>query len=264
MNNISGTIITNNEESQIEDCILSLQQICDEIIVVDSTSSDSTVEIATKLGAQVIQQSFLGDGPQKAFASSFAKNDWVFSLDADERLEEDLVEFVKKEKLENSKYDGYSFRRRNYSGKRWIKAAGFYPDRVIRLYNRKLINYDERTSHSFVSAKSEFKSNCHIAHYTYSSYTMWIEKINFYSTQSAKTLHSQGIKPSNIRPITHSIFAFFKKLLLKRGIFQGIDGFTVAITTMFNTYMKYMKLNELHEEKKDPSKHFPKKDLKRK
>ena len=73
MNNISGTIITNNEESQIEDCILSLQQICDEIIVVDSTSSDSTVEIATKLGAQVIQQSFLGDGPQKSFASSFAK-----------------------------------------------------------------------------------------------------------------------------------------------------------------------------------------------
>ena len=224
-------------------------------------SSDSTAEIAEKLGAQVIKQNFLGDGPQKAFASSFAKNDWIFSLDADERLEDDLVEFINKENLQHSKYDGYSFCRRNFSGKRWIKAAGFYPDRVVRLYNKKLTNYDSRTSHSSVLTKFEFKSNSHITHYTYNSYAEWIEKINFYSTQSAKTLHSQGVKASNIRPITHSIFAFFKKLFLKRGIFQGIDGFTVALTTMFNTYMKYMKLNELHQEKKDPKKHFPKKEL---
>ncbi|MEC9205984.1 MAG: glycosyltransferase family 2 protein [Pseudomonadota bacterium] len=260
MNNISGTIITNNEEDQIKDCILSLKKICNEIIVVDSLSSDSTVEIAKELGAQVIKQNFLGDGPQKALASSFAKNDWVFSLDADERLEDDLITFINKENLQYSKYDGYSFRRRNFSGKRWIRAAGFYPDRVVRLYNKKLTNYDDRTSHSSVLTKSEFKSDCHITHHTYSSYTEWIEKINFYSTQSAKTLHTQGVQPSNIRPITHSIFAFFKKLFFKRGIFQGIDGFTVALTTMFNTYMKYMKLNELHQEKKDPKKHFPEKD----
>ena len=150
---------------------------------------------------------------------------------------------------------------RNFSGKRWIKAAGFYPDRVVRLYNKKLTNYHDRTSHSFVSTKSEFKSDYHIIHHTYSSYTGWVDKINFYSTQSAKTLHSQGVKPSNIRPVTHSIFALLKKLFIKGGIFQGIDGFTVSITTMFNTYMKYIKLNELYENKEDPEKHFPKKNL---
>ena len=261
MNKISGTIITLNNETQIETCILSLKSICDEIIVVDSLSSDSTREIAAKLGTQVIEQDFLGDGPQKAFASSFAKNDWVFSLDADERLEDDLIKFVNKLKLEDSKYDGYSFRRRNFAGKRWIKAAGFYPDKVVRLYNRKLTNYHDRTSHSFVSTQSEFKSDYHIIHHTYSSYSEWVEKINFYSTQSAKTLHSQGVKPSNIRPVTHSIFALLKKLFIKGGILQGIDGFTVAITTMFNTYMKYVKLNELYDNKKNPNQHFPKKKL---
>ena len=100
MNKISGTIITLNNETQIETCILSLKSICDEIIVVDSLSSDSTREIAAKLGAQVIKQDFLGDGPQKAFASSFAKHEWFFSLDADERLEDDLVKFINQEKLE--------------------------------------------------------------------------------------------------------------------------------------------------------------------
>ena len=260
MNKISGTIITLNNETQIETCILSLKSICDEIIVVDSLRFDSTRDIAKKLGAQVIEQDFLGDGPQKTFASTFAKNNWVFSLDADEKLEDDLVKFVKSLDLKNSKYDGYSFRRRNFAGKRWIKAAGFYPDRVVRLYNRKLTNYLDRTSHSFVSVKNEFESDCHITHHTYSSYTEWVEKINFYSTQSAKTLHSQGVKPSNIRPVTHSIFALLKKLFIKGGIFHGIDGFTVAITTMFNTYMKYIKLNELYDNKKNPNDHFPKKN----
>ncbi|MED5430181.1 MAG: glycosyltransferase family 2 protein, partial [Pseudomonadota bacterium] len=169
MNKISGTIITLNNETQIESCILSLQSICNEIIVVDSLSLDGTREIAKKLGAQVIEQDFLGDGPQKAFASNFAKNDWVFSLDADEKLEDDLIKFVNGLDLEGSQYDGYSFRRRNFAGKKWIKAAGFYPDRVVRLYNRKLTNYHDRTSHSYVSTKIQFKSDCHITHHTYSS-----------------------------------------------------------------------------------------------
>ena len=118
----------------------------------------------------------------------------------------------------------------------------------------------DRTAHSFVSVKNEFEADGHITHHTYSSYTEWVEKINFYSTQSAKTLHSQGVKRSNIRPVTHSIFALLKKLFINGGIFQGIDGFTVAITTMFNTYMKYIKLNELYDNKKNPNDHFPKKN----
>ena len=260
MNKISGTVITFNNEHLIEDCIQSLKKICDEVIVVDSLSTDSTRDIAENLGAKVIKQKFLGDGPQKKLASTFASNNWVFSLDADERLEPELIDYVNTINLNDAKFDGYAFRRRNYCGKNWIKSGGFYPDIVTRLYDKRLANYHNSTSHSFVTASNIKKNKFHITHYTYSSYTDWIQKINFYSSQSAKTLHTQGVKPSRIRPVTHALFALFKKLFIKGGIFQGLDGFTVAITTMFNTYMKYIKLNELYDTQADPSKHFPKKD----
>ena len=260
MNNITGTIITLNNEHLIKDCITSLKKICNEIIIVDSLSSDKTREIAKELEVKVFEQEFLGDGPQKKLASTFASNDWIFSLDADERLEDDLVDYINSIDIKKNTFDGYSFRRRNYCGSKWIKAASFYPDRVTRLYNRKLVNYNSSTSHSYVNAKSILDLNYHIQHYTYNSYKDWIDKINFYSTQSAKTLHVKGVKRSRIRPVTHSLFAFFKKLFIKGGILQGLDGFTVALTTMFNTYMKYIKLNELYDNKADPSKHFPSKD----
>jgi len=160
-------------------------------------------------------------------------------------------------KLDFKNCHAYSVRRRNFCGKRWIKAASFYPDRVIRLYNKTKTNYNMSTSHASVTSKCK-NINLHITHYTYDSYTDWIDKINFYSTQSAKTMHVKGVKRSSIRPITHSLFAFFKKLIIKGGIFQGIDGFTVALTTMFNTYMKYIKLNELYDNNVDPKTHFPK------
>ena len=258
MNKITGTIITLNNETVIEDCIISLKKICSEIIVLDSLSSDKTISIAKNLGAKIYEQEFLGDGPQKKLASSYASNDWVFSLDSDERLEDDLIDFVQNLDLDASSFKAYSFKRRNFCGSKWIKAASFYPDRVIRLYNKKYVNYNLSTSHAFINAKSR-KLDLHIRHHTYQSYTDWINKINFYSSQSAKMLHSQGVKRSNIRPITHALFAFFKKLIIKGGIFQGLDGFTVAITTMFNTYMKYIKLNELYDKNVDPEKHFPKK-----
>jgi glycosyltransferase involved in cell wall biosynthesis len=256
MNKISGTIITLNNEKLITDCIMSLKKVCNEVIVLDSLSIDKTTEIAKELGARVYFQEFLGDGPQKKLASSYASNDWVFSLDADERLEDDLIEFVNSLELKTNNYKAFSFRRRNFCGKKWIKAASFYPDRVTRLYNKSLTNYTMSTSHAYVDSPAK-SINCHLLHYTYSSYTDWINKVNFYSTTSAKTMHIAGIKRSSIRPVTHSLFSFFKKMFLKGGIFQGIDGFTVALTTMFNTYMKYIKLNELYDNNEDPSKHFP-------
>ena len=258
MNKISGTIITLNNELLIRDCIVSLKKICDEIIVVDSLSSDETTKIAEELGARVYLQDFLGDGPQKRLAASYANNQWVFSLDADERLEDDLINNVNSLDLNNTDFMSFSFKRRNFCGKKWIKAASFYPDRVTRLYNKNLTAYTASTSHAYVDAVS-LDIDSHITHYTYKSYTDWINKVNFYSSQSAKTMHINGIKRSSIRPISHSLFAFFKKMFIKGGIFQGVDGFTVALTTMFNTYMKYIKLNELYDNNEDPTKHFPKK-----
>jgi glycosyltransferase involved in cell wall biosynthesis len=245
MNKITGTIITLNAERYILRAIESLQNICDEIIVLDSESIDSTREIASKSGAKVYVQAFLGDGSQKKEASKFSKNNWIFSMDADEYLENDLIEFIKKINLDDN-YDSYSFRRKNFCGNEWIKAAGFYPDEVTRLYDKTKVNYDTRADHAAVVSTKKYKSSTHIIHNTYDSMEEWVDKMNFRSSMSAQQLFKDGIKPSSIRPITRSIFAFFKKLLIKGGLFQGKNGFKVALTTMFNTYLKYTKLNDLY------------------
>lgn len=246
MMKITGTIITLNAEKYISRAIESLKNICDEIIVLDSESTDSTRSIAESLGAKVFSQPFLGDGKQKKRASEYSSNNWIFSLDADEYLDKDLIEFVLKIDKDDESYDCYSFRRKNYCAEEWIKAAGFYPDNVTRLYDKSKVNYDSRADHAAVVSSRTYKSKCHIIHNTYESMEEWVEKMNFRSSMSAKQLFLDGVQPSNIRPITRGLFAFFKKLFLKGGILQGKNGFKVAITTMFNTYLKYVKLNDLH------------------
>ena len=254
MTKISGTIITYNAERYILRAIESLDSICDEVIVMDSESTDSTRDISKAAGAKVIIQSFLGDGGQKIAASKFSKHNWIFSLDADEYLDTDLINFVKKIDFNIENYDSYSFRRKNYCGKEWIKAAGFYPDQVTRLYNKLEVNYDDRADHAAVRGNRTYKTSKHIIHNTYESMEEWVDKINFRSSLSAKQLYLDGTKPSNLRPIVSSLFAFFKKLFLKGGILQGKNGFRVALTTMFNTYIKYIKLNDLHNQKNQSSK----------
>ena len=246
MNKITGTIITLNAEKYIERAIKSLQSICDEVIVLDSESTDQTRDIAMKSGAKVFIQSFLGDGAQKKEASKFSKNNWIFSMDADEYLASDLVEFIKTINL-NGDYDSYSFRRKNYCGDEWIKAAGFYPDEVTRLYDKTKVNYDTRADHAAVASIKRYKTKMHIIHNTYESMEEWVDKMNFRSSMSAQQLFKEGVKASSIRPIARCFFAFFKKLIIKGGIFQGKNGFKVALTTMFNTYLKYTKLNDLYK-----------------
>ena len=246
MNKITGTIITLNAEKYIERAIKSLQSICDEVVVLDSESTDLTRDIAVKSGAKVFIQSFLGDGAQKKEASKFSKNNWIFSMDADEYLANDLVEFIKTINL-NGDYDSYSFRRKNYCGDEWIKAAGFYPDEVTRLYDKTKVNYDTRADHAAVASIKRYKTKMHIIHNTYESMEEWVDKMNFRSSMSAQQLFKEGVKASSIRPIARCFFAFFKKLIIKGGIFQGKNGFKVALTTMFNTYLKYTKLNDLYK-----------------
>ena len=149
---ITANIITLNEEKNIEEVIKSVQTVCDEVLVVDSLSSDRTCEIAESLGAKVIKQAYLGDGPQKSFGAPYASNDWILSIDADERLDLNSIEEIKKLDLENSSYDGYSFARKTFVGKNYIKI--WYPDRVVRLYNRKKCSFSTAKGHARVETKN--------------------------------------------------------------------------------------------------------------
>ncbi len=240
---ITASIITLNEEKNIKEAVESVKRVCDEVLVIDSLSSDDTVKIAKSLGAKVIMQKYLGDGPQKAVAEKYAKNDWILSLDADERLDDNALEAILKLNLQDSRYDAYSLRRKTYIGDRFIRL--WYPDRLVRLYNKNSAGYSKEIGHASVIASSVKKLDVDILHYSYESYSHMLGNIQKFSHRGAKMLYDKGKRASWYDPFTHSFSSFFKKLILKGGMFQGIDGWSVSIISAFNTYCKYIILLEM-------------------
>ena len=258
--NITGIVITLNEQDKIHDCIQSLWRVCDEVIVVDSVSEDRTVEIAKAAGAKVVIQPFLGYGPQKRLAVPQAKNDWILAVDADEHLQTDAVEAI--EKIDFSQDNiAYAFKLKNFVGRKWIKAAGFYPCYKTRLYNRKTSGFSENITHEGITAKKIIRLSGHLTHKTYDSYEDWVDKINKLTTLDALSQQKLGKVSTPGKATRHAIAAFFQKMIFKGGIFQGNDGFLVAITSAFRIYIKYMKLYEMQNASKTSDQTAP--DFKR-
>jgi glycosyltransferase involved in cell wall biosynthesis len=243
---ITGTIITYNEEDHIEACIRSLQQVCNEIVVVDSLSTDNTVAIAERLGAVVVPQKYLGEGKQRNVTEAHCNNDWILALDADERLDEEMIETIRQLPFDDERI-GYEFNRKSYVGARWVKGPGFYPDYIVRLYNKKHAGYEPKFGHAGVIAPTVKRVPGHIIHYTYDNISDWIAKINQVSSLDAQGMYQRGKAPSNIKPVTSALSAFFRQFIIRGGMFKGIDGFTITMTSVFRSYIKYLKLNELHE-----------------
>lgn len=244
MPSITGVVIAFNEQEHIQQCVESLSQVCDEVIVVDSHSQDDTPALARQAGALVLDNDWLGDGPQRSYGAKRARNDWILSLDADERLEEDTVAFIKAQSLDEPSV-AYSFRRRNLVGKRWIKAAGFYPDLVTRLYNRTHSDFNDKKTHANLIAARTINSNTHLRHFTYQGLNDWITRINTLSSEDALSMHARGKTASRFSPGFHALNSLVRKLVFKGGFFQGLDGMNVAVTTAFHAYMKYLKLYEM-------------------
>lgn len=244
---ISGTIITYNEEDHIEQVVRSLQQVCDEIIVVDSLSTDKTAEIAESLGARVVLQKYLGEGKQRNVTEQHTTNDWILALDADERLDEQMVETIKSLDFEDPRV-GYEFNRKSYLGAtHWLRGPGFYPDYLVRLYNKAEGGYEPRYGHAGVKTPRSKRVPGHIIHFTYDDITDWLARINQVTSLDAQGMFEKGRPASNIKPILSAVNAFFKKFILSGGAFRGIDGWSITITSVLRSYMKYLKLNELHE-----------------
>lgn len=241
---ITTVIIALNEEEHIEGCVDSVRSFSDEIIVIDSGSTDQTRPLAAQAGATVLVQDYLGDGPQRNYGISQSNNDWIFSLDADERVEADTAEFIQGLELENTNIM-YAFRRRNFIGNKWLKAAGFYPDYVVRLFNKRTAEFTHTAGHARVQGAMIRTINSHLTHYTYADFADWINRINQMSSRDARFQFSQGKRSTPTGAVARAAFAFFRKLILKRGIFQGTDGWLIAITTSFRVLAKYMKISEL-------------------
>jgi glycosyltransferase involved in cell wall biosynthesis len=245
---ISGLIITLNEEKNIEKCIRSMLLVCDDIVVVDSLSNDKTKEISENLGALVVSQKYLGDGPQRSYGLSYCKHKWVLNLDADERVDLDLAETIKSINLDDIKFNSYEFRRKNIFHNKWIKTSGWYPDYIRRLFDKTQVDFSPLWTHTRIQSNKVKKiKNGHVVHYTSENYQEIISITNQYSSRRAEEWYTNGKKVLIIEPFLHGITAFLKAYLIKRGFMGGIDGFNISLFKGLGSYLKYMKLYELQK-----------------
>jgi len=247
---ISGLVITFNEEKNIKKCITALFEVCDEVIVVDSLSKDNTVKIAEDCGAKVISQQFLGDGPQRSHGLPFCKNEWILNLDADEFLDVDAKEFILKEKYLQGNYDAFSFRVKNFLADELIDFSGWYPDSKVRFFNKKTARPSDAKVHQKIITTNEKTVSVHILHYGWSSFDQILAKKNQYSTWHAQQLFDQGKRINSFKPVLNGLVAFIRCYFFKKGIFNGLDGLTIAMIQAFFSYMKYAKLLKLQREAK--------------
>ena len=245
MKHISGIITTLNEESNIEAAIRSLQQVCDEVVVVDSESNDRTVEIAQAAGARVFIQKYLGDGIQKNVALNYVKNDWVLSIDADERLSDGLVQKIEATDFSSTPYDGFAIRRRNMIGSRWVKSCGWWPDHLVRLYRHSKLRFPDVKQHATVPTKNTAKWKADLIHFRYKNIgELYAKPGRNYSNRCAKILYLNGKRATPLSPVLHGAGAFLVNYLLRGGILGGIDGLTLSKAIATNSYLKYAKLLE--------------------
>ena len=245
--NISGLVITFNEENNIGACLDALFQVCNQVVVVDSLSTDKTVEIAKSKGAKVVLQSFLGDGPQRSAGLPYCENDWILNLDADEFLDHDSIEFIKKGTFFEAEFDGYSFRVKNFIQNKLIDFAGWYPDQKIRFFNKKTAHPSNDSVHQKIVTTKLKKLKTHILHFGSHSFYQIISKKNQYANWNAMQLYKSGKRVGVFKPIVNGLVAFVRCYFFKKGIFNGIDGLTLSLTQGYFSYIKYVNLIQLQK-----------------
>lgn len=249
MNGISAIIITLNEEAYIEQCLESLEGIADEIIVVDSYSTDSTEKICRRFNAHFVSHSFSGFMEQKNFSLSLANYPYVLSLDADEMLSDELRSSLlkEKEKLEN---DGYQINRlNNYCGQ-WIRHSGWYPDRQLRLFNREKGAWGEMNVHEtfhLSEGTSVGRLKGDILHYVCKSRDEFTSKIERYSSMAAAEMFRRGYRSWFLKPLMHMIWRFFRTYIIHLGFLDGKNGLAICADGAWSSYLKYKKLRDLNK-----------------
>lgn len=247
---ISVTIITHNEEENIEDCLKSVRW-ADEIVVVDSYSTDKTVEICKKYKVKTVKNKWLGYSNQKNLAIDKARNEWILSIDADERITKELLDEIRKEFEKDIPIDGFYIARKNFFLGRWIKHCGWYPDYNLRLFKRSKGRFIEREVHEKAEVKGETKFLKHpLEHYTYKTLSDFISRLDRYSTLSAIELHKKGRTAGwphlTVRPVT----MFLRMYFLKKGFLEGFYGILLSGLYSFYTFSKYAKLWEIEKKEK--------------
>lgn len=249
---LSGIIITFNEETHIEKSLLSLVDIVDEIIVVDSFSTDNTKAICEKYKVTFIEQSFLGYIEQKNFALKQASFNYVVSLDGDEALSKTLQKSILA--LKNKwVYNGYYANRYNNFCGQWIKYSDWYPNKKLRVFDRRTAQWKGINPHDHIELhnleeKTGFLKG-DILHWTYQTYSEFNLKTEHFSSIAAKAYFNLGKKAPIWKILFNPTWAFFKAYFLRLGFLDGLNGFIICVQTYNVTFLKYIKLYQLGKTK---------------
>jgi len=247
---VSVTVITLNEAEHIGAAIDSAAW-ADEIVVVDSGSTDGTADIARAKGATVLSREWVGYVDQKNFAAARVSNDWIFSLDADERIPPELGVEVRALLSSEPSKRGYRVPRVTFHLGRWIRTTDFYPDFQTRLYDRRAARWRGKYVHESVSVDGPVGQLRHdLEHYSFRDLRDQLDRVNHYTTLAARQMREAGRRAGPLDLLVHPPAAFLRNYVLRRGILDGTVGLTISLVNAYSVFLKFAKLWELQQQTK--------------
>jgi glycosyltransferase involved in cell wall biosynthesis len=244
---ISVVIITKNEADVISRCILMARCITDDIVIIDSGSTDKTLDIAYEYGCRVYRETWDGYGANKNKGINAAKYDWILSIDADEIPDEELIRSLHKQKFDNPTAV-YDIKFRSYFGVKPIRFGSWGRDHHIRLFNRKLVKWSETLVHETLlmpNNKTKKKLSGHLHHYSVKDIGEYERKCSYYAKLSAKKYFHNGKKANSIKLYVSPVFGFIKNYIVYLGFLDGREGWDIAKISLKNTYLKYLYLSKI-------------------
>lgn len=250
---LSVIIITKNESRHIGACLESVS-FADEIVVVDSGSTDDTCEIAARFGARIeVTPDWPGFGPQKNRALDLATCEWVLSIDADERVTPELADEICRQLHATPGYDTYEVARLSHFCGKAIRHSGWWPDYVLRFFRRGSARFTDAAVHEKLVAREgrTGRLQAHFLHYPYDNLEALINKINRYSSDAAAMMYAKGKRTHVLGAVGHGFWTFVRSYLLRRGFLDGAHGFILAVAAGAGSFFRYAKLWLLERRKAD-------------
>ena len=247
MARLSVILITKNEAHNIAACLASVAW-ADEIVVLDSDSTDGTQDICRRAGASVVETDWPGFGRQKNRAIDRATGEWILSIDADERVTPELRAEIERV-LQEAVHEAYEVPRLSSYCGRFLRHGGWWPDRVVRLFRRGRARFNDVPVHERLVVEGSIgRLTNPLIHHTFRNLEQLLDKVNSYSSAGAQALHARGKRASLGKAVARALWAFLRTYVLRLGLLDGREGFMLAVSTAEGTYYRYLKLMYLQEQ----------------